>query len=60
MLTLIDREKTEAVLKKILEEAELDKPGRGIAFVMEVERTVGINHVLNRMVNEQIKARQDS
>jgi nitrogen regulatory protein PII len=60
VLTLIDREKTEAVLKKILEEAELDKPGRGIAFVMEVERTVGINHVLNRMVNEQIKARQDS
>lgn len=61
VLTLIDREKTEAVLEKIMEEAELNKPGRGIAFVMEVERTVGINHALNRMVNEQIeKARQDS
>lgn len=60
VLTLIDREKTEAVLGKIMEEAELEKPGRGIAFVMEVERTVGINHVLNRMVSEQIKARQDS
>ena len=60
VLTLIDREKTEAVLEKIMEEAELNKPGRGIAFVMEVERTVGINHALNRMVNEQMKAQNNS
>ena len=58
VLTLIDRQKTEAVLQKILEEADLDKPGRGIAFVLQVERTVGINHALNRMVNEQIRARR--
>ena len=60
VLTLIDRKKTEAVLEKIMEEAELNKPGRGIAFVMEVERTVGINHALNRMVNEQMKAKNNS
>jgi nitrogen regulatory protein PII len=60
VLTLIDRKKTEAVLEKIMEEAELNKPGRGIAFVMEVERAVGINHALNRMVNEQIKKTQSN
>ncbi|MBO2532772.1 MAG: PII family protein, partial [Thermoactinomycetaceae bacterium] len=47
-------------LEKIMEEAELNKPGRGIAFVMEVERAVGINHALNRMVNEQIKKTQSN
>lgn len=54
VLTLIDREKTDAVLEAIMVHAELNKPGKGIAFVLEVERTIGINHVLNRMVNEQI------
>jgi nitrogen regulatory protein PII len=51
ILTLIDREKTDAVLETILLEAELNKPGKGIAFVLEVERTIGINHILNRLVN---------
>ncbi len=61
ILTLIDREKTDAVLEAILVEAELCKPGKGIAFVLEVERTIGINHLLNSMVNEQIdKADNDS
>lgn len=53
ILTLIDKEKTDGVLESIMENAELNKPGRGIAFVLEVERTIGINHILNRMVNER-------
>ncbi len=53
VLTLIDREKTAQVLKKIDEEAGLNQPGKGIAFVLEVEKTIGINHILNRMVNEK-------
>jgi len=53
VLTLIDREKTDDVLKAIMVEGELEKPGKGIAFVLEVERTIGINHILNRMVNEK-------
>ncbi|WEG17271.1 P-II family nitrogen regulator [Alkalihalophilus pseudofirmus] len=52
VLTLIDRSKTDEVLVAIEKYAELDKPGKGIAFVLEVERTIGINHILNRMVNE--------
>jgi nitrogen regulatory protein PII len=53
VLTLIDREKTSAVLEAIMEDAELNKPGKGIAFVLPVDRTVGINHVINRMVKDR-------
>lgn len=52
ILTLISRDKTEAVLDSIMVNAELNKPGKGIAFVLEVERTIGINHVLNQLMNE--------
>lgn len=53
VLTLISRGKTSDVLKTIEKEANLDKAGKGIAFVLEVEKTVGINHILNRLVNEK-------
>ncbi|MFC5712601.1 P-II family nitrogen regulator [Thalassorhabdus alkalitolerans] len=56
ILTLIDRNKTEQVLTAITEKAELDKPGKGIAFVLGVDKTVGINHILNKMVNEKFKS----
>jgi nitrogen regulatory protein PII len=52
VLTLITRDKTEAVLQAIEEEADLKTPGKGIAFVLDVERTVGINHELKRMIKE--------
>ncbi|ADL07377.1 P-II family nitrogen regulator [Thermosediminibacter oceani] len=48
VLTLIDRTKTEKVLEAISNAAELDKPGKGIAFVLEVEKTVGIYHLINK------------
>ena len=44
VLTLIPRKKTNLVLDAILEKGELRKPGKGIAFVLNVEKTVGINH----------------
>lgn len=44
VLTLILRKKTNAVLDAILKEGELCKPGKGIAFVLNVEKTAGINH----------------
>lgn len=44
VLTLILREKTNAVLDAILKEGELCKPGKGIAFVLNVDKTAGINH----------------
>ena len=44
VLTLIDKRKTNRVLEAILEDADLNKPSKGIAFVLPVERAVGINH----------------
>ncbi|WP_277680345.1 P-II family nitrogen regulator [Gracilibacillus dipsosauri] len=58
VLTLITRDKTDTVLDAIHKEAELNTPGKGIAFVLEVEKTVGINHLLNNMVSEKMNENQ--
>ncbi|HHU75750.1 MAG TPA: P-II family nitrogen regulator [Firmicutes bacterium] len=44
VLTLIPRRKSNAVLETILEKGGLNKPGKGIAFVLHVEEVAGINH----------------
>jgi nitrogen regulatory protein PII len=46
VLTLIDRQKTEKVLAAVTEAAQLNKPGKGVAFVVQVAKTVGICHLL--------------
>ncbi|GEN52202.1 P-II family nitrogen regulator [Halobacillus faecis] len=55
VLTLIVKEKCDGVLRAIERGARLDEPGRGIAFVLDVERTVGINHLLNQQWSEEMK-----
>ncbi|QOY38284.1 P-II family nitrogen regulator [Anaerobacillus isosaccharinicus] len=59
VLTLIDRAKTSEVLKQIDEDAGLNQPGKGISFVLEVEKTIGINHILNKMVNEKFDSQNE-
>jgi nitrogen regulatory protein PII len=54
ILTLITRDKTGDVLEAINQDAELNTPGKGIAFVLEVEKTVGINHLLNNLVSDKM------
>ncbi|WP_026688959.1 P-II family nitrogen regulator [Alteribacter aurantiacus] len=44
VLTLVTRENVKRVLSQIEEEASLNQPGKGIAFVLPVEETIGINH----------------
>lgn len=44
VLTLIPRKKTQKVLQEIVEATELNQPGKGIAFVLDVESTAGICH----------------
>lgn len=46
VLTLIKKEKTEKVLEIIVEESNLNEPGKGVAFVLEVESTAGICHAV--------------
>ncbi len=47
VLTVVYPDDSEAILKEICEACELEKPGAGIAFVVPVERVVGIAHLLN-------------
>ncbi|WP_373894259.1 P-II family nitrogen regulator [Virgibacillus natechei] len=49
VLTLIRKEKTDDVLAAIEDGAKLNEPGKGVAFVVEVEKTVGISHLLNHV-----------
>lgn len=44
ILTLITSDKTEGVLARIIEEADLDKPATGIVFVVKVSHVAGIVH----------------
>ncbi|ADH86668.1 P-II family nitrogen regulator [Desulfurivibrio alkaliphilus] len=45
VLTLIAADKTEAVLQAIRQDTGLDEPGRGIAFVLPVDKTTGIKRL---------------
>lgn len=44
LLTLVERRMTRQVLEAIIAATELDKPGKGIAFVLGVKRVAGISH----------------
>jgi len=47
ILTLVPSPRKDDVLHAIVKAGELDQPGKGIAFVLNVEQTVGINHPIN-------------
>ena len=46
VLTAVPRSRTERVLAAIVKGGELDKPGAGIAFVLELKQIEGICHLL--------------
>lgn len=46
VLTLVPSDRTEKVLEAIVKETKLNEPGNGIAFVLDVEKTTGINHLI--------------
>lgn len=45
VFTLIEKENTSEVLNAIIRETELDKPGHGIAFIIDVEKVAGISEI---------------
>jgi nitrogen regulatory protein P-II 1 len=47
IFTIITQEKTEDVLKAIIEAADLNQPGAGIVFVLEIKHLAGICHLFN-------------
>ena len=45
VLSLVDREISNAVLKAIYEGLNLDQPGTGLVFLVEVSKVAGIAHL---------------
>jgi len=52
ILTLIHKEKTNDVLKAIVEAGQLQKPGMGVGFVIDVDKVVGIVELLETCGDE--------
>lgn len=48
VFSVVYPDKSEAILQEIIQDCELEKPGTGIAFVVPVERVVGISHLLGK------------
>ncbi len=48
LLTIVDRSQVDAVLAAVVEAGELNETGRGIAFVLPVDRVAGVAHFMNR------------
>jgi nitrogen regulatory protein PII len=49
VFTLVASERTDVVLDAIVSAADLNDVGRGIAFVLPVDRVVGVAHFLKQM-----------
>ena len=49
VLTLVRSDRADAILDEIVRAAQLNDTGRGIAFVLAVEKVVGVAHFLKRM-----------
>lgn len=45
VLVLISKEKSRCVMRSIYEGMELEKPGRGIIFSLDVSKVAGITHL---------------
>jgi nitrogen regulatory protein PII len=48
VLTVAYADKVDTILEEIVRAAELDSTGKGIAFVVPVERVVGVAHFMTR------------
>ena len=48
VLSIVYPDKREAILQEIVQDCELEKPGAGIAFVVPVEKVVGVSHLLGK------------
>lgn len=49
LLTLVPEEITDQVLSAIIKAGDLNKPGTGVCFVLDVKKVAGIVHFLENM-----------
>jgi nitrogen regulatory protein PII len=55
VLSVVYPDKREAILQEIVQGCELEKPGAGLAFVVPVERVVGVCHLRDESTAETKK-----
>lgn len=53
ILILIHKDKAQDVLRAVVEAGQMEKPGTGVGFVIDVEKVVGIVHLLEKMGEEE-------
>lgn len=49
ILILIHKDKVKRVLKAVVHAGNMEKPGTGVGFVLDVEKVVGIVHLLEQI-----------
>jgi len=47
VLTIVPSDRTQRILRAIVEGGDLNQPGKGIAFVLELKTVAGIWHLIN-------------
>jgi len=58
VLILVPEESTGKVLDAIIQAGELEKPGTGIAFVVELKKVVGAVHLIREMEEEELEPKE--
>jgi nitrogen regulatory protein PII len=53
VFSVVNPDKSKAILQGIVQDCELEKPGAGIAFVVPVERVVGISHLADKSSGDE-------
>lgn len=53
ILILIHKEKAREVLRAVVEAGQMEKPGTGVGFMLDVEKVVGIVHLLEEIGVEE-------
>lgn len=53
ILVLIHKDKAKRVLKAMVQAGNMETPGTGIGFVLDVEKVVGIVHLLEQIGEEE-------
>ena len=49
ILTLVDNTKTDLIVDAISKKININKPGEGILFVLDVKRVAGIHHLIKSL-----------
>ena len=55
VLTMVKKDLEDQVFDAIQQRCELDKPVRGIAFILETKRVVGITYLLDEDMRQKIE-----